>query len=401
MPLDRRARDTMMNAAMSPKPLSLLRVISAAALLLAVCSTTALLAPSFAHAQTVQPWTPASSDTVQRLVSSAKVRFREQAADTLSARDVQAFELVGQAARRLLRLLGTSHMLQAPIIEATLDSLGADVDVVTDPELPSIVFMMVRNPYRPGSSGVGYLLWYRGSDLRMQGVSFPAGVRPKLRAWYTGRASGPYGAVIVYTRREVPARFGFKYLRMSADGFFWNLVQYEGEGPELGEPGDVTFADINHDGRPEIINYQRAEVDSFLTLERGTPPLIQERIYTERPEGFVAHDARILPGPVSTLRLFALTLMANDRESAKRLLLDPDRLDDAMAEGWGRSRARGAWTVEYGEENQAWPEWLALKVTGDGGPRRWIFQFTLRDGRWVIRDWKPVVVNRTTTAVGP
>jgi len=353
-----------------------------------------------ANAQTVQPWTPASADSVARLVTSAKVRFQEQGADSLSARDVQAFELVANGARRLLRRLGRDRMLQAPAIEGTLDSLGADVDVVIDPAQPSIVFVMVRNPFRPASGCVGYLMWYRGNDLRMQGVSFPAGIRPRLRTWYTGRNTGPYAAAIVYTRRESEARFGFKFLRLSPDGFLWNLVQYEGHGPELGAAGDVVFADINNDGSPEMIHYQRTEPDSFLVLERGTPQLTQEHLYTERPEGFVAHDARVVPGPVATLRLFALTLMANDREGTARLLADRARLDEAYATGWGRSRARGAWTVEYGEERQPWPEWLALKIDGDRGFKRWIFHFTIRDGRWVIRDWKPVVVPRSPSTGG-
>lgn len=373
-------------------------LVATGPLWLALLGCALLVAP--VAAQQVQPWTPATVDSVVRFIASANVRFKEQAADTLAARDVQAFELVANGARRLLRRLGPANMLQAPSIEATLDSLGADVDVVNDPAQPTIVFVMVRNPNRLASGTVGYLMWYRGNDLRMQGVSFPAGIRPRLRTWYTGRSTGPYAAAIVYTHRGTPARFGFKFLRLSPDGFLWNLVQYEGHGPELGEPGDVVFGDINNDGAPEMLHYQKVEPDSFLVLERGTPQLMQEHIYTERQEGFVLHDARILPGPIATLRLFALTLMANDRESTARLLADPRMLDEAYAGGWGRTRVRGAWTVEYGEERQPWPEWLALKVHGDAGFKRWIFHFTVREGRWVIREWKPVVVGRTAPSGG-
>lgn len=358
------------------------------------------VAPAPALAQRAQPWTPATTDSVTRFVASARVRFQEQAGDSLTGRDVQAFELVANGARRLLRRLGRSQMAFAPSVESTLDSLGADVDVVVDPAQPSIAFVLVRNPYRPASGAVGYLMWYRGDDLRMQGISFPAGIKPRLRAWYTGRTSGPYAAAVVYTRREPEARFGFKFLRLSPEGFVWNLVQYEGHGPELGAGGDVAFIDINQDGAPEMIHTQRVEPDSFLVLERGTPQLMQEHVFTERPEGFVPHDARVLPGPIATLRLFALTLMANDREGTARLIADRSRLDEAYATGWGRTRVRGAWTVEYGEERQPWPEWLALKVHGDGGPRRWIFHFVIRDGRWVIRDWKPVVVGRNPASGG-
>src|SRR5262249_50390928 len=115
-----------------------------------------------ARAQVVKPWTPAHADSVTALVAEAKVRFRQATSDTIDEGNIAPFERVGQAARRLLRRLGRDHTLLAPSIEASLDSLGLDTDVVNDPDLPSIVLVMVRNPYRRSQQAVGYLLWYRG-----------------------------------------------------------------------------------------------------------------------------------------------------------------------------------------------------------------------------------------------
>src|SRR5690242_433016 len=92
-----------------------------------------------AHAQGVKPWTPASADSVTGLVAEAKVRFRQVEVDTIDDDTVIPFERVGQTARRLMRGLGRQNTLLAPSIEGKLDSLGLDIDVVNDPEVPSVV----------------------------------------------------------------------------------------------------------------------------------------------------------------------------------------------------------------------------------------------------------------------
>ncbi len=343
-----------------------------------------------AEAQVVRPWTPAGMDSVVMLASSAKLRFQRANGDSVGGYNYEAYELVGQAGRRLLRQLGRAHSLQAPAIEATLDSLGLDTDVVIDLQQPGTVLLMVRNPYKPSADAIGYLLWFRGPDLRMQGASFPPNIRARLHTWWTGRPTFPYSAGVIYEARGKTPHFGFKYFRMSPDGYFWNLIQYEGHGPELGVPGEALFADINHDGRPELLSYTAFEPDSFLSIPATGPAILNEWVYTERPEGFVLHDARTLPGPTSTLRLFALLLMDKRYDSARQLLADPSKLDQALANGWGSTRAKGSWAVEYAEPDQAWPEWLELRLKGDRETKRWIFHFTIRDGRWIIRDWLPV-----------
>src|SRR5580765_8541723 len=228
------------------RPPHLPRVFAA----LALC-----LLPAPAHATVVKPWTPANADSITGLVAEAKVRFRQSDSDTITDRTIVPFERVGQAARRLYRRLGRQNTLFAPSIEASLDSLGLDTDVVNDPQLPSIVLVMVRNPYRLSQQAVGYLLWYRGVDLRMQGAAFPPCLRPRIHSWWSGRPASPYATAIIYETRTQEPKLGFKYLELSGDGYYWNLVQYEGNGPELGLAGDATLADMNGDGRPELVSW--------------------------------------------------------------------------------------------------------------------------------------------------
>jgi len=345
------------------------------------------LAPVAASAQVVKPWTPAGADSITSLVAEAKVRFRQATSDTINDQTMIPFDRVGQAARRLLRRLGRNHTLLAPSIEASLDSLGLDTEVVNDPQLPSIVLVMIHNPYRLSQQAVGYLLWYRGVDLRMQGAAFPPCIRPRIRSWWSGQPSHPYCAAIVYESRAVAPVLGFKYFQLSGDGYFWNLVQYEGHGPELGLAGDAAFADLDSDGRPELLSYSRVPQDSILTVATPVHPMLREVVYTDRGAGFVVHDARILPGPLATLELFLKWLREGKPENAGHQAVDPALADQAIKLGWADLRNPRNFVVDQQEEGQSWPEWLGARVETRSGAQRYVLHFTLQEGHWLIKDW--------------
>jgi hypothetical protein len=350
-------------------------------------SALAIGAPVVAPAQAVKAWAPVGADSITSLVSEAKVRFRQATTDTIDDQSIIPFERVGQAARRLLRRLGRNGTLFAPSIGDALDSLGLQVEVVNDPKLPSIVLVMVHNPYRLTQQAVGYLLWYRGVDLRMQGVAFPPCLRPQIHSWWSGRANSPYATAFIYETRSVHPKLGFKYLELSGDGFYWNLVQYEGNGPELGLAGDATFADMNGDGQPELVSWSQAPPDSILITAPPVHPMIREAIYTNRGRGFVVHDARVLPGPLATLDLFLSWLREGKSDNARHLLVDPMFLDMAQKLGWADFRNPRNFLVDMQEEGQSWPEWLGARITTKTGAQRWVFHFTLQDGHWLIKDW--------------
>lgn len=372
----------MSHPSLPPSPVARPRWLPRALGMLALC-----LVPLAARAAVVKPWTPASPDSIGALVAEAKVRFRQADADTLDEQAIMPFERVGQAARRLYRRLGREHTLLAPSIAGSLDSLGLDVDVVNDPELPSIVLVLVRNPYRVASQTVGYILWYRGIDLRMQGVVFPPAVQPRIRSWWTGQPSSPYATAVIYRQRGEAGRLGFKYLRLTGDGFAWDLVQYEGHGPDLGVNGDATFADMNRDGTPELVAFSAAPPDSILSVEPPVQPVRREAIYTERGQGFEVHDARVVPGPLAALRLFVSALREGNKDQARRMLLDPQFLELALAAGWADTHSPSSFIVDRQEERQGWPEWLGARVRSRTGTQRWVFHFALQDGRWFIKDW--------------
>jgi hypothetical protein len=356
--------------------------------------------PGVAAAQPVRPWQPPGQDSVQVLASEARLLFRRAQVDTLGERELVPFERVGQIARRLLRRLGRENTLLATSLESTLDSLGFDTDVVHDQDLPSIVFVLVRNPNRLTMQSVGYLLWFRGPDLRMQGIAFPPSVRPRLESWWSGDARSPYSAAITYRERGSSGRLGFKYLRLTPDGYYWSLLQYEGNGPDLGTHGDVSFADLDGDGRPELVSFARTPADSVLRVEPPVQPILREAIYTDRGQGYVLHDIRVVPGPLATLWRFVSALRNGDREDARRLLVNPDFLELAVAAGWATGRSPRTFVVDRQEEGQRWPQWLGARATGPLGERRWVFRFVLREGRWLIQELRAEEPLRPETGRG-
>jgi len=339
-----------------------------------------------AHAQILKPWSP-PGDSLSPLASGARVRFQRQVGDSVSGGNYEAYSVVGELARQLFAAMGKAHLSQARAVQATLDSLGLDVEVATDPATPQIIFMLVRNPFRASAGAVGYVYWLRGDDLRMQGVSFPPARHIQMRAWFSGRQDYPYETAILFENLHDDLRINLALLRMGSEGFTWVMTQYAGHGPEMEAGAKVAFTDANLDGIPEIVAFQKSDPDSYYVIRSGVLPTTQELLYTERQEGFVLHDVRPVPGPTETLRMFTELLTDRQYERARRLLLKPAKLDSVLKLGWGRHTERGAWTVEYGEQLEPWPEWLEVRVHQDSGIVRWIFHFWIQDGRWVIRDW--------------
>lgn len=371
---------------MNPRPFRLLLPLACAVSL----ALAGMCVDRPVSAQVVKPWAPAS-DTLLQLTTAARVRFQRATGDSATGLNFDAYDLVAQSARRLLRVLGRNNVKQAPAIESTLDSLGLDTDIAYDPSSPTFVFLLVRNPFRVDADAIGFLFWYRGNQLMQQGMGFPPSLNPRLKVWWTSRSEGPYEAAILFDQKRGARQPALKLLRMGDSAAFWNLVQYEGHGPHF-EPGsEALFADVNQDGLPELVIYNKFVMDTTLQCAPGAPGLVNELTYTERPEGFVLHDLRTLPGPVHTLHLFTDLLAKRQYDRARSLMAKPEKLKDAIERGWGDDRGKGTWLVEYGEPGQPWPEWVAVRIREKDGPKRWIFHFTIRDDRWVIRDWIPVV----------
>jgi hypothetical protein len=365
---------------------------AAAALLLAFAL--AWVCPAAARAQEIKPWLPPSADSLLRWSSDAKVRFKENKGDTVGGDNFKAYELVGTMGRRLIRSLGRTHLLQSHAIATVLDSLGLDVDVEVDPTFPQFVMIVVRNPYRLTAYAVGFLYWFRGDDLRMQGAMLYGGHRPSMRVWWTGYADQSYSLGVIEHDRDPRGQVRMTLFRMGPTAGYWDMLQFPEKDPDLTGGGDAAWVDVNNDGRPELVAWVRAQNDTLFDGCVDCPFIIHELTYTESKDGLSLADMRVLPSPYATFTLFVRLLSEGNRTAAARLLRDPAKLEEALAAGWGTRRRAKAWMLEYAEEER-WPRWLAFLHHGPRGDQRYIVHFEQKEGRWIISDWiKPHPPNR-------
>jgi hypothetical protein len=346
----------------------------------------AVLGASAARAQAIRPWVPPSADSLQHWASEARVLFKANQGDSVGGANFRAYERVGLMGRRLVRSLGKRGMLQAHAVEALIDSLGLDVDVRVDPAFPNFVLLMVRNPWRYTARAVGFVYWYRGNDLRMQGTMYFGGYRPALRVWSNSYSDQPYSLGVIDYERGTGGRIRLTMFRMGMEGTAWNLIQTPDQGPQLTGRGEASWVDINADNRPELVAWVQVENDTLFESCLSCPYIIHEHTYTESRAGMWLHDLRLLPSPYSTFTLFVRHLAEGRREAAARLLRDPDKVDEAVAAGWGSRLRAKSWRLEYAEEER-WPRWLAFLHRGPRGEQRYIVHFELKEGRWIIRDW--------------
>ena len=365
-----------------------------------VCALLVLLLPALARAAPeIRPWSPPGVDSLTVWSAEAVERFKSNAGDSVGGTNYRAYDLVGSMGRRLLASLGRGGTVQAYAIEGVLDSLGLDTQVVTDSQQPGFVLLLVRNPFRTTAAGVGFLYWFRDRDLRMQGVVFHAARNPRMRVWWTGQTEWPYNWAIVTEDPNDDNHMSLLLTRLNEQATYWVLVQYENAGPDLGGPGETVWADVNRGGSPEMIVWTEARAESTFEVCSECPKLRLERLYVLRSQGYELYDNRLVPAPFSTFSLFIRLLQQQNRAAAQKLLSDPPRLADAIAAGWAR-RGRGVWKMEYAEEGESWPRWLAFRFAGPNGSVRYIVHFEYLEGRWLIRDWvtpRPATMGKAVT----
>jgi hypothetical protein len=359
---------------------------------LAVLALTAALAaapaPGRASTPRVQPWLPPDADSLVVWAAQAKAAFQQNQGDSTGGANFRPYDLVGFMSRRLIGSLGMANMNQAPIIKTVLDSLGLDTEVRVDPRHPTFALVMVRNPYRRTAHAVGFLCWYKERDLRLQAVDFVGGFDPQMRVWWSGNPEWPWEWGILEHSPGATGRASFSLLKLTPAGTSWVVWQFDAEGLDLSGNANMTWADINGDEKPELIVWTAASADSLVRNCDRCPAVLVELTLVERPTGFTIMDTRLVPSPMTTFVRFARMLVDGDAAGAARLLKDPRKVREALANGWASRKNQEAWRVLYAEPNTAWPGWLMVRHYG-AKAHDWKVDFEPYQGRWVIRGWLP------------
>ena len=334
----------------------------------------------------VKVWTPAHMDSISAWAIQAREAFRTNTGDSLGGDNFRAYLLVGRIAQNLLASLGRANMAQAAAAKTVIDSLGLSVELATDPVQPTFALLMVRNPFRETADVSGFVYWYVQNALHLQGVRFESGRNVVMRVWRTRYQDEPYSMGIIENARYGSKPLAFTLLRMSGNGLFWTAPQYPGYGPDIGGRGDATFADLNNDGVPEMVAWVRTPSDSIFEECRSCPGLLAEQTWGEREEGFELEETRLLPSAYANFVQFIRMLREGNQAGASRLLADPKKLPEAIANGWARGSGAGLWRVLY-VEDETWPHWIVVEFHRGDVKKSWVVHFVVREGRWIIRDW--------------
>jgi hypothetical protein len=352
--------------------------------LLALC----LLAPTRAGAQPrVRAWTPAHMDSISAWAHEARERFQSNSGDSLGGENFRAYLYVGKIGQSLLASLGRGNMTQAGAVKTVIDSLGLATELAFDPRQPNFALLMVRNPYRETADVTGFLYWYVQKVLHYQGVKFNSGRNVITRVWRARYSEQPYSWGIVENAGYGSKPLAFTLLRMSGNGLFWTAVEYPGYGPDMGGRGDAAFPDVNNDGVPELVTWTHAATDSMFLECRECPSLLAEHTWTEREGGFELQESRLMPTAYANFVQFIRFLRAGNHAAAARLLADPSKLREAIANGWDKGSGNGLWRVVNAEPDEMWPYWFVVRFHQGGIDRSCVIHFVSKDGRWIIRDW--------------
>ena len=325
------------------------------------------------------------TDSLSIWASQAKAGFQSNLGDSAGGGNYGPYEMVGRIGRRMLRALGRKGLPQAHVIRPALDSLGLVTEVATDPAAPAYALLMVRNPARYTADAVGFLYWYRGDDLRLQGVVFKGGYHPRMRVW---RGAGSGNRMECGILDETQTRsLRFTLLRQSPGSLYWGIQQDEESSPLLGDPGEAAWLDLNQDGSPEFVSWTSGATDSLFTECPNCPKLLTERTFIEDGEGFGLLDERLLPTPYATLVYFVRLLIDGKSAQAGKLVRDPAMVREAVAQGWGKRIVRKPWFTERRQDGSPWRSRLSLRFEGPRGVKHYVVIFAMREGRWIIDNW--------------
>lgn len=331
------------------------------------------------------PWIPAGTDSIRARAVRALAQFQLNAVDSIDDVTFRPYEKVAYIAHDMLVSLGREHMSQSVAIEDALRELGFKVAYRLDPAQTGFSLLMVRNPYRVSAAAVGYVFWWQGDRLRLQGTYFRRGFDPRFRVWWTGHGEWPYLCAIVDHGAAHDERPGFLVLHLSGDASHWSIVQYPGNGPDLEIGEEPAWEDIDGDGTPELLTWLRVPSDTLFTECPGCPGLIRERVFTVHQDRFQVEDSRVVPTTYAQFQRFIRLLTERRRTAARELVARAGVLDSALAFGWGTDRAAGAWHLDTAESGQLWPRWIVVRQTRAKGRPLYAIHFTRERDRWLIQ----------------
>jgi hypothetical protein len=334
-----------------------------------------------------KPWRPAASDSIADWASQARSLLAGSKTDDLGEREVVAYRYIDRIAKSYFHALGPQGMVGGGGVVTFLDSLRLQGKFTQDPEYPAFAFVQYFNPSHEGFASLGYLYWFRGSEIRSQPVHLKDGHDPQFRVWWSGREAAPWETALIYdVGRAGAGEPELIFMRMVATGAGWEPVQAGVGSIDLGGKGTARFADLDRDGIPEIISWVAGVQDSLFVPchDVGCPDLITERTFVlER--GYELYDQRTVATPFAAFVLFVRALTSGQTALAQSLVTAPAVLAKARELGFTRFHQPGVFRATPPRGGTRWPDRLRFEY----GPRG-VFdtflevRFASQQGHWLI-----------------
>lgn len=217
-----------------------------------------------------------------------------------------------------------------------------------------------------------YFFWSEAGTVRMQPLE-GRGMRLVDMAVreFSGGSAGDSSQVAVLWGRRGPA--GQQPLLLTwrhGRGGRWDLAQTL-SADSLGGTGSGQF-----DGQVLVTRTFRGtpQFDECATC----PHVYRERHFRWGPAGFLREDERMVPSPYATFTAFVTALMEDDRDLARRYVVDPSLVDFARQYEW-HDPALGRWRAAPGTEAAA-SEMVFFRGRSDA----FKVTFQPRGGGWVV-----------------
>ena len=304
---------------------------------LAASPATAQVSPSLP-----KPWRPAASDSIADWASQARALLAGSKSDELGEREIVAYRYVDRIAKSYFHALGSKGMTGAGGVVAFFDSLRLEAKFTQDAEYPAFAFVQYFNQSHEDFASLGYVYWFRGSEIRSQPIHLKGGHDPQFQVWWTGRESSPWEMALLYDVGRVSnSEPELIFMRMVPTGAGWEPVQAGVGSIDLGGQGSARFADLDHDGIPEIVSWVAGVSDSLFVpcRELGCPKLITERTFVLQ-RAFELYDQRTVATPFAAFVLFVRALTSGQLPLAQSLVTSPAVLAKARELGFARVPAR-------------------------------------------------------------
>lgn len=319
---------------------------------------------------------PAGSDSTQASPDTLAILAREAANRWDAGDDEQGSSLSARVVLEALRLRP-----DAPWPERTrklLDSLGIAAEVTGDDRL-LVVNMFSRA--RGGDASFPFLYWRSGGPRMQPLESTDLHLLAIAGRGFTddAEASDSARAAVLWGRRVGAGQQPMLMMWRHAKGGRWDLAQSLG-ADSLGGIGTGEFVGSD----TSLALTTRAYRPTPYFDECATcPHVFHERHFAWRPAGFERTSDQVVPSPYSAFTAFVAALVADDRDRASRLAVDPSLVDFARRYEW-HVPARGRWRVTPGTE-----EGLSSMVFLRGASDAFRVAFEARDGDWVVAGFEP------------